>query len=142
MLPLVCSFGFSEGQRTKQGTVGVGRPFLYAFSAYGLDGVDKALQILHVSKMLFDYIPTYSPVKDEFEMNMRLLGARTMKDVVPEMVDASNIHSHTVAVPGDKLYDNNCTYLCVILPSTTFSFRRPKPPTCKPERTQGETMIS
>lgn len=71
--------------------VGVGRPFLYAFSAYGQDGVNKALQILH----------------DEFEMNMRLLGARTMKDVVPQMVDASNIHSHIVAVPGDRLYDNN-----------------------------------
>lgn len=30
--------------------VGVGRPFLYAFSAYGTDGVDKALQILKVSR--------------------------------------------------------------------------------------------
>ena len=29
--------------------VGVGRPFLYAFSSYGYEGVDKALQILHVS---------------------------------------------------------------------------------------------
>jgi L-lactate dehydrogenase (cytochrome) len=102
------------GQRTKQGTVGVGRPFLYAFSAYGQDGVNKALQILHVSKMLSNHIPTYSLVKDEFEMNMRLLGARTMKDVVPQMVDASNIHSHIVAVPGDRLYDNNCKYLCII----------------------------
>ncbi|KAG6813297.1 hypothetical protein H0H92_012452 [Tricholoma furcatifolium] len=72
-------------------SVGVGRPFLYAFSSYGPDGVDKALQILH----------------DEFEMNMRLLGARTLKEVVPSMVDASNIHSHIVAVPGDRLYDSN-----------------------------------
>lgn len=71
--------------------VGIGRPFLYAFSAYGVDGVDKALQILH----------------DEFEMNMRLLGANTIKDVVPEMVDASSIHSHIVAVPGDRLYEAN-----------------------------------
>ena len=29
--------------------VGIGRPFLYAFSAYGVDGVDHALQILQVS---------------------------------------------------------------------------------------------
>ena len=29
--------------------VGIGRPFLYAFSTYGQEGVDKALQILHVS---------------------------------------------------------------------------------------------
>ncbi|KAF9012548.1 FMN-dependent dehydrogenase-domain-containing protein [Cyathus striatus] len=71
--------------------VGVGRPFLYAFSSYGFEGVDKALQILH----------------DEFEMNLRLLGAPTIKDVVPDMVDASNISSHIVAVPGDRLYDSN-----------------------------------
>lgn len=42
-------------------------------------------------------------------MNMRLLGAPTLKDVVPEMVDASNLQSHIVAVPGDRLYDTNCT---------------------------------
>ncbi|KAJ7126375.1 FMN-dependent dehydrogenase-domain-containing protein [Mycena crocata] len=71
--------------------VGVGRPFLYSFSAYGSEGVEKALRILH----------------DEFEMNMRLLGAPTLKDVVPEMVDASNLGSHIVAVPGDSLYNNN-----------------------------------
>jgi len=40
-------------------------------------------------------------------MNMRLLGAPTLKDVVPEMVDASNLQSHIVAVPGDALYNNN-----------------------------------
>jgi len=71
--------------------VGVGRPFLYAFSSYGQEGVEKALQILH----------------DEFEMNMRLLGARNLKEIVPEMVDASNIHLHTVPVPNDSLYDTN-----------------------------------
>ncbi|KIK70452.1 hypothetical protein GYMLUDRAFT_273869 [Collybiopsis luxurians FD-317 M1] len=71
--------------------VGIGRPFLYAYSAYGPEGVDKALQIL----------------RDEFEMNMRLLGAPTMKDIVPAMVDASNLHSHIVAVPDDTLYKAN-----------------------------------
>ncbi|KXN87466.1 Cytochrome b2, mitochondrial [Leucoagaricus sp. SymC.cos] len=71
--------------------VGVGRPFLYAFSSYGPEGVDKALEILH----------------DEFEMNLRLLGARTIREVVPEMVDASTIASHLSAVPGDRLYDSN-----------------------------------
>ncbi|KAJ3477830.1 hypothetical protein NLI96_g10198 [Meripilus lineatus] len=71
--------------------VGIGRPFLYAFSAYGLDGVDRALQILN----------------DEFEMNMRLLGARTIKEVVRDMVDASSIHTHLVAVPEDKLFHSN-----------------------------------
>lgn len=46
--------------------------------------------------------------QDEFEMNMRLIGARTMKEVVPEMVDTGSIHQHVVAVPGDRLYDGNC----------------------------------
>jgi len=71
--------------------VGLGRPFLYAFSAYGQPGVEKAIRILH----------------DEFEMNMRLLGARTLKEIVPSMVDASNIHNHLVAVPVDRLYESN-----------------------------------
>jgi L-lactate dehydrogenase (cytochrome) len=44
-------------------------------------------------------------------MNLRLLGAPTIKDVVPAMVDATNIHSHLVAVPDDQLYDANCTRL-------------------------------
>ncbi|KAJ3513974.1 hypothetical protein NLJ89_g2633 [Agrocybe chaxingu] len=71
--------------------VGIGRPFLYAFSTYGTEGADKALKILN----------------DEFEMNMRLLGAPTIKDVTPDMVDISNISSHVGAVPGDRLYDSN-----------------------------------
>ncbi|KIK95771.1 hypothetical protein PAXRUDRAFT_826689 [Paxillus rubicundulus Ve08.2h10] len=71
--------------------VGVGRPFLYAFSSYGQEGVEKALRILH----------------DEFEMTMRLLGARNIKEIVPGMVDASNIHLHTVSVPSDNLYESN-----------------------------------
>ena len=50
-------------------------------------------------------------LQDEFEMNLRLLGAPTIKDVVPAMVDATNIHTHLVAVPHDQLYDANCTHL-------------------------------
>lgn len=45
---------------------------------------------------------------------MRLLGAPTLKDVVPEMVDAHNIHSHIVSVPGDTLYDSNCKFPVLI----------------------------
>ncbi|KAF9777861.1 FMN-dependent dehydrogenase-domain-containing protein [Thelephora terrestris] len=71
--------------------VGIGRPFLYAFSSYGYEGVDHALNILH----------------EEFTMNMRLIGARNLGEIVPEMVDASNIGSHIVSVPGDELYNSN-----------------------------------
>ncbi|KIM31492.1 hypothetical protein M408DRAFT_21517 [Serendipita vermifera MAFF 305830] len=67
--------------------VGVGRAFLYAYSSYGQEGIDKALQILH----------------DEMEMNMRLLGARTISEVVPEMVDATSLTSHACP-PPDQLY--------------------------------------
>lgn len=41
-------------------------------------------------------------------MNMRLLGACSIKEVIPEMVDASNIHLHIVSVPSDNLYESNC----------------------------------
>lgn len=44
-------------------------------------------------------------------MNMRLLGAPTLKDVVPDMVDVGSISQHVVAVPGDRLYDANCKIL-------------------------------
>jgi len=71
--------------------VGVGRPFIYAYSAYGQEGVERAIRILH----------------DEFEMNMRLIGAPTIRDVVPGMVDASNISVHVSNVPSDRLYDAN-----------------------------------
>jgi hypothetical protein len=49
--------------------------------------------------------------QDEIEMNMRLLGAQTIKDVTPEMVDASAISMHIAATPGDRLYDNNCEFI-------------------------------
>jgi L-lactate dehydrogenase (cytochrome) len=43
-------------------------------------------------------------------MNMRLLGAQTIKDVRPEMIDASAIGVHIAGTPGDRLYDNNCKF--------------------------------
>lgn len=72
--------------------VGVGRPFLYAFCAYGQDGVERAIQIF----------------REEFEMNMRLLGARTLDELVPEMVDASALTSHFVSTPQDNLFNSTC----------------------------------
>ena len=51
---------------------------------------------------------TYHSLQDEFEMNMRLIGAPTIKDIRRDMVDASNLSSHIGAIPTDKLYDSNC----------------------------------
>lgn len=57
--------------------VGIGRPLLYAYSAYGSHGVVRALDLL----------------RDEIEMDMRLLGARTLQEVVPEMLDLRAMHA-------------------------------------------------
>lgn len=41
-------------------------------------------------------------------MNMRLIGAPTLKDVSRDMVDASSLQQHIVAVPDDRLFHANC----------------------------------
>lgn len=71
--------------------VGIGRPLLYAYSAYGKEGVVRALQIL----------------KDEMEMNLRLLGAPTLADVTPEMVDILSLHQRAVDGAPDHLFRQN-----------------------------------
>lgn len=68
--------------------VGIGRPMIYAMSTYGEEGVAHALQIL----------------KDEFTMNMRLIGAPTLADVVPTMVDTSALRYPTA---GPTMYTTN-----------------------------------
>jgi L-lactate dehydrogenase (cytochrome) len=69
--------------------VGIGRPFLYAMSAYGTEGVVRAMQLL----------------RDEMEMAMRLVGAPSVRDLSPGMVDARGLisHGHVQTVPGDVL---------------------------------------
>jgi L-lactate dehydrogenase (cytochrome) len=70
--------------------VGIGRPFLYAMSSYGEAGVCRAIQLL----------------KDEFEMNMRLIGARTVEELTPDLVDTRGLQVHTVPTGSDVLYGN------------------------------------
>lgn len=41
-------------------------------------------------------------------MNMRLLGARTIDELSPEMVDANALHSHVGLTPPDNLYNAIC----------------------------------
>ncbi|KAL2255635.1 hypothetical protein VTK26DRAFT_2975 [Humicola hyalothermophila] len=66
--------------------VGIGRPFLYAMSAYGQDGVDRAMQLL----------------KDEMEMGMRLIGATSVADLNPSFVDTRSLFNHG-SPPADAL---------------------------------------
>ena len=68
--------------------VGIGRPFLYAMSAYGQPGVDRAMQLL----------------KDEMEMGMRLIGATKISDLNPSLVDTRGLlGGHSAPVPADTL---------------------------------------
>ncbi|KAK7534120.1 FMN-dependent dehydrogenase-domain-containing protein [Phyllosticta citribraziliensis] len=67
--------------------VGIGRPFLYAMSAYGLAGVDRAMQLL----------------KDEMEMNMRLIGASSVDQLNPSLLDTRGLSFHSAGVPSDTL---------------------------------------
>lgn len=41
-------------------------------------------------------------------MAMRLLGAPSIPDVVPSMVDASAISHHSAGVPTNILFERNC----------------------------------
>jgi L-lactate dehydrogenase (cytochrome) len=67
--------------------VGIGRPFLYAMSAYGLEGVDRAMQLL----------------RDEMEMNMRLIGCTSVDQLNPSLVDTRSLFNHSNGVPKDNL---------------------------------------
>ena len=67
--------------------VGIGRPFLFAMSAYGLPGVDRAMQLL----------------KDEMEMNMRLIGCSSVDQLNPTLVDTRGLSLHSTNVPTDTL---------------------------------------
>ena len=71
-------------------------------------------------------------------MNLRLLGAQTIRDVVPAMVDVSNIHTHLVAVPPDQLYDSNCTGFAEPVGVNTECFFRSEHATCTSQGYQGE----
>ncbi|KAF3480922.1 cytochrome b2 [Arthroderma uncinatum] len=67
--------------------VGIGRPFLYAMSAYGTEGVERAMQLL----------------KDEMEMNMRLLGCTSIDQLGPDLLDTRGLSVHSVSGPVDHL---------------------------------------
>lgn len=82
--------------------VGIGRPFLYAMSAYGQPGVERAMQLL----------------KDELEMNMRLIGCNRIDELHPGLLDVRSLYSHS-APHVDNL--SNTAYEPLAVPS-----QRPK----------------
>lgn len=56
-------------------------------SAYGLDGVDRSMQLL----------------QDEMEMNMRLIGCSSLSQFDPSLVDTQSLGTHSTLVPVDSL---------------------------------------
>jgi L-lactate dehydrogenase (cytochrome) len=75
--------------------IGIGRPSLVGMAAYGVEGVDKVVQIF----------------KDELEMHMRLMGTPSVKDMVPEMVITRNVADHVSIAPADYLSEQVYTPL-------------------------------
>ncbi|KAM0277696.1 hypothetical protein ACHAQH_005639 [Verticillium albo-atrum] len=67
--------------------VGIGRPFLYAMAGYGFEGVDRAMQLL----------------REEMEMNMRLIGCTSIDQLNPSLVDVRSLYAHGNGTPGDNL---------------------------------------
>ena len=67
--------------------VGLGRPFLYANSTYGEQGVTRAIQLL----------------KRELLLDMKLLGVSKLSDLTPELLDLRSLHNRTA--PPDMLYN-------------------------------------
>ncbi|RDW92782.1 FMN-dependent alpha-hydroxy acid dehydrogenase [Aspergillus mulundensis] len=61
--------------------VGLGRPFLYALSGYGTEGVDKALQIL----------------SDEIETSMRLMGVVDLSELDNSFVNTAELERDLVS---------------------------------------------
>ncbi|KAF8189009.1 hypothetical protein BJ912DRAFT_967691 [Pholiota molesta] len=43
-------------------------------------------------------------------MNMRLIGARTISEMVLEMVDASALRAHATLTLADNLYNTSCNW--------------------------------
>ncbi|CCK70640.1 FMN-dependent alpha-hydroxy acid dehydrogenase KNAG_0E03860 [Huiozyma naganishii CBS 8797] len=70
--------------------VGLGRPFIYANSCYGKEGVAKAISLL----------------TDELEMSMRLLGVTSIDQLGPELLDLSALRNRNVSVAHDNLYNS------------------------------------
>lgn len=68
--------------------VGIGRPFLYAMSTYGELGVRRLIQIL----------------KDELEMNLRLLGVTSLDQLDSSFLDIHSVGAHAVR-PRDSLME-------------------------------------
>ena len=60
--------------------VGLGRPFLYSLSGYGENGVRRMVEIL----------------RQEIESNMIFLGALSLEELRPEMINTSRLECELI----------------------------------------------
>lgn len=68
--------------------VGLGRPFMYALSTHGTEGVCRALESKFQARPIIERRPlTGTVLTDEITTNMRLLGATSLEELVPRMVN-------------------------------------------------------
>ncbi|KAI9091147.1 FMN-dependent dehydrogenase-domain-containing protein [Phlyctochytrium arcticum] len=67
--------------------IGLGRPFLYAMSSYGQEGVERLIDLLRA----------------ELEMVMRLMGVRSLADIQKNMVITKTLSSHAGSAPVDSI---------------------------------------
>ncbi|CAO3695462.1 unnamed protein product [Rhizopus stolonifer] len=67
--------------------VGIGRPSLFAMSSYGVDGVERLLELF----------------QSEFEMVMRLMGVTSIDQIKPEMIDIRNLKNRFASSSMDYL---------------------------------------
>ena len=86
--------------------VGIGRPALYAMSAFGQQGVEKCLDIF----------------KSELAMTMRLMGTKTLGDIKESSVITTDLARHYVSQPIDHVV--NEIYQPKITQAQKNGFRR------------------
>lgn len=68
--------------------VGTARPLLYALAGYGVEGVEKCLEIL----------------RSEFYTCMRMMGVTRVSDICNQHVSADGLRYHTGVLPSDHAY--------------------------------------
>lgn len=74
-------------------SVGLGRPFLYANGAYEERGVRKVIQSGLTCLCHYPNLNAAPVLEEEIALNMRLVGARNISELKPEMVTKRDMHT-------------------------------------------------
>ena len=69
--------------------VGLGRPFLFALSAYGTEGVIRAIQSKCCTCLVSSQFPNETVMSDEIQGTMRLLGVTDINELNESYVNTA-----------------------------------------------------